>query len=158
MIACPACGLTLPDVPGPGHDYITASPACWARFNDSMALHYQDRAFWPAHGLLVDAYMVQHSTGDDPRARRSAVIHLAALHALLALRWPEPRVIALRGRLAKSSLPEPPPRRRPSRTIADVATDAGPERHLASVMTYAHAVLTDYAADLAAVLPLFEAA
>jgi hypothetical protein len=132
MIARPACGLPLPDVPDSVHGDITASPACPARSTDSMAQDGRDCAARPARGHPADAGGVRRSTGDGPRAPR--------------------------GRPAVSSLPAPPPQRRPSRTIADVATQGGPERSLAVTMTCARAAAGQCAAHRAAVLPRFEAA
>jgi hypothetical protein len=132
MIARPACGLALPDVPDAVHGRITAGPACRARSSDGTSRHGQDCAPRPGHGHPADAGRGRRSTGHGPRAPR--------------------------GRPAVSSLPAPPPQRRPSRTIADVATDGGPERPLAGVMTCAQAAGGQCAAHRAAVLPRFEAA
>ena len=35
---CPGCGLELEVVDGPTHDYIGASPACWALYGQVLAL------------------------------------------------------------------------------------------------------------------------
>ncbi|MCB1348185.1 MAG: hypothetical protein KDK11_05915 [Maritimibacter sp.] len=141
---CPGCQARFDPIDGPTHAYLTVSPACWARFGQALALHFSDYRFWPAHQLLTDAYVLQHSRGQDPRAVRSAHIHLAALYSQIGLGQPETRVVALRQALAGGDFQKPQPRwPRASVTMADVDLTS-PARHLASVRAFAQAVLTDW--------------
>lgn len=149
MRRCPVCGFEAPETDGPVHAYLTHSPECWARFNDSMALHYSDIAYWSAHQLLVDAYALQHSPGSDRRAIQSAGLHLAALvHAFENTPVRDDEAVRVRkglsGRDDLFELVEPYPTA--SMTIGSVVTDEGPEAHLVSVQAYARAVYEDWAA------------
>lgn len=81
--ACPGCGAVLPEREGPGHAYMTGSPACWAAFGRVVAAEYQEPARWPAHSLTVDAYAVQHPGDGSARAARSVGVHLLTLHFTL---------------------------------------------------------------------------
>ncbi len=145
MFACPGCGADFAPSPGPTHAYLSASAGCWACFNQSLALHYSDVAYWPAHQMLTDAYALQHSQGPDPRARRSAILHLTALYAQCALELPHGRIVPLRRALAAARIDDAlsiwP---RASVSIRDVATGDGPEAHLSSVVTYGKAVAADW--------------
>ena len=152
---CPGCGAEFPPLPGsiqgptqgPTHAYLSASAACWACFNQSMALHYGDRAYWPAHQMLTDAYALQHSQGPDPRARRSAVLHLVALYAQCALELPHERIVPLRRAIAAQRIEtelRPWPRARLS--IRDVVTGDGPQAHLDSVRAFGKGVAADWQA------------
>ena len=144
---CPGCGAGFAPVPGPTHAYLSASAACWACFNESMALHYGDRAYWPAHQMLTDAYALQHSQGPDPRARRSAVLHLVALYAQCALALPHDRIVPLRRAIAAQRIEtELSPWPSASLSIRDVATQDGPEAHLTSVLAFGKAVTADWRA------------
>ena len=143
---CPGCGFAATPVEGPVHAYLTQSAECWARFNLSMALHYSDFAYWPAHQMLTDAYALQHSRGDDRRLIQSAALHLAAL----VLQFGETdvdqnRVIRLRQVLShRDGLPVFDRWPEATVTIAAVAVDDGPEAHLRSVRAYAEQVHADW--------------
>ncbi|MEM0949939.1 MAG: DUF5946 family protein [Pseudomonadota bacterium] len=142
--ACSGCNGLFCAIDGPKHPYLTASAGCWARFGQSLALHYSDQRYWPAHQLLTDAYALQHSEGDDRRAIRSTHVHLAALFAQVCLEQPEARVVSLRRALSGfdyHKLPGAWPT--PSASIADVDVSE-PERHLATVATFARTVMTDW--------------
>jgi hypothetical protein len=80
---CPGCGALAPDIDGPAHRYIGASPGCWAIFGEVLAREYGDYRYWPVHQLTVDAYAVQHPGEPSPRAIRSVGVHLIGLHLLL---------------------------------------------------------------------------
>ena len=78
MTRCPACGFEG-TFDGPGHAYMSPSPACWASYGEVLAREYSDAGYWRSHRLLTDAYCGQHSIGEDRRARQSLWIHMAAL-------------------------------------------------------------------------------
>ncbi|MEM8575749.1 MAG: DUF5946 family protein [Pseudomonadota bacterium] len=143
-VPCPGCDGRFPRLEGPTHAYLTASPGCWARFGQALALHYSDHRYWPAHQLLTDAYSLQHSRGSDHRALRSAHVHLGALYAQLRLGQPEARVIAIRRALSECDFQELSYAwRAPSASIADVDLSE-PRAHLATVERFARAVLSDW--------------
>ncbi len=145
MEHCPGCTAVLAPITGPLHKYLTASAACWACFNESLALHYEDIAYWRAHQILTDAYCLQHSAGDDPRARRSAVLHFVALYAQCNLDLPEDRVVELRRAVAARRLDtafESWPR--PTTSILAVDITHGPVAHLETANVYGRAVCEDW--------------
>lgn len=143
-IACPACGH--PDDGGdparPTHAYMSASPACWARYGDVLAREYGDPAYWRTHRLLTDAYCGQHSISDDRRARQSLWIHLAALMLHFEDAAPEPRIVAFLRAAAKSEdfAHLPIPEASLGVRIDAVHAAASLESHHAAVAAYARAV------------------
>lgn len=76
---CGGCGATLPNVEGPVHRYLTASPACWAAYGAVLAREYGDRTYARLHRLSVDAYAVQHPGSATPEAVQSVAVHLCRL-------------------------------------------------------------------------------
>lgn len=143
-IVCKGCAGSFPEIDGPVHDYLTVSAGCWARFGQSLAMHYSDHHYWPAHQLLTDAYVLQHSRGSDRHSIRSVHVHLAALYAQLCLGHAEPRIIALRRALAEFDFkPLSTTWPVPGRSIETVDL-ASSEQHLATVRDYAWRVLKDW--------------
>ena len=142
--SCSGCNGKFAAINGPRHAYLTASPACWARFGQSLALHFSDYRFWPAHQRLTDGYYPQHSGGDDIRAIRSAHIHLASLYAQLVLGQAEDRIIALRKTIANRAFTSPI-KPWPAPTADLISVDLrDPSSHLKSVDLYAREVLADW--------------
>ncbi|MGI8829087.1 MAG: DUF5946 family protein [Candidatus Limnocylindria bacterium] len=83
---CPGCGATfLPRPDGAIHDYIGASPACWAAFGELLAREFQDPAYGWIHRHTVDVYTVQHPGINDRRQRQSVALHLIGLDQWLEL-------------------------------------------------------------------------
>jgi hypothetical protein len=81
VVTCPECGSPVPDVDAPVHALVPAAPGCWSAFTAVQQENLQRLGQARAHGTIVDAYLAQHP-GDgngDPRARRSAVLHLMGL-------------------------------------------------------------------------------
>lgn len=141
---CEGCAGCFPDIDGPGHDTLTVSAGCWARFGQALALHYSDHRYWLAHQLLTDAYVLQHSMGDDRRSIRAVHVHLAALYAQLCLGQTEARVIALRRALSEFAFNRPGhPWPSPGQSILAVDLSAA-DKHLATVKDYARHVLEDW--------------
>lgn len=65
---CAGCGATVPRSDGPTHEYIGASPGCWAIFT---ALG--------TNQLIVDAYAAQHPGTPSRRSIQSVAVHLISL-------------------------------------------------------------------------------
>jgi len=130
---------------GPTHASLTASAGCWARFGQAVALQYADLRYWPAHQILTDAYMLQHSGGTGQSSVRSAHVHLASLYARVCLGQAEARVIALRRALAAFDFNPFPAWPEPGTSIASVAFPE-PTAHVESAEVYATAVLDDWKA------------
>lgn len=145
VTTCAGCGARIPHTDYPTHAYLSASPACWLRFNDVLSLHYSNALHWPAHQRLTDAYTLQHSDGDDRRARRSAVVHLVALAYQVESDVADSDVVAVRRGVAKTAtLPILKPPRMYSSTIVDVSPTEVPGAHYASVENFAGAVWEDW--------------
>ena len=102
--ACVGCGAMVPDLEGPTHRYIGASPGCWAAYGRLSEKEASDFRFMRYHQLTVDAYCVQHPGEPSPQSIRSVAVHLVGLHLQLeretptaARRWTErPRPSAAR--------------------------------------------------------------
>jgi len=78
---CPGCKTLVPavDGPGPTHEYMRASPGCWALFGEVTARQYADVRYRAGGLQMVDAYAVQHPGVPERRASQSVRIHLVSL-------------------------------------------------------------------------------
>lgn len=145
---CSGCKAILPATDGPTHDYMEASPACYALFNKLLACEYSDTALLPYHRLTVDTYAVQHP-GDYSQRRQiqSVGLHLARL--CLQLSHPtlpkETNDIMLNLGPHKASLIALPPPASFSMTVKDVADHAGQIAHSTKVKEWAAATWQDWA-------------
>lgn len=83
MRPCPGCGLAYPASDGSAHPYIGASPACWARYGELLALEYGDASLMRWHRLTVDAYAAQHPGVPERRSAQSVHVHLTGLYLVL---------------------------------------------------------------------------
>jgi hypothetical protein len=79
---CEGCGLLLPDIQGPTHEYMLSSPACWKMYGEVLAREYSDQKYFEIHRLTLDAYAVQHPGNQDRRAIQWVNIHLASLYLI----------------------------------------------------------------------------
>jgi hypothetical protein len=134
MIRCVGCGGEVPDVDGPTHAYIEASPGCWELFGE-LGVRFVPGA--PSSVVHVgDAYAVQHPGGAerDRRQRQSVAVHLIALCLLHESALPPEEAIPVRRRALEVVLPRfgladwpylTPPAPQPSVTAVDLylATD-----------------------------------
>lgn len=151
---CPGCGAELDPEQGPTHDYMTASPACYARFTTLLAHEYSDPALLATHRLSVDTYAVQHpGDGSERRMVQSVGLHLARLcvqlddHAADRPRGPEATnevMLGLSGQKASLIWLDPP--KRFTLTVADVVPYAGGAEHPARVIAWAKATWADWSA------------
>jgi hypothetical protein len=93
---CIGCGALVPDVDGPTHAYLDASPGCWELFGQILAREYREfrhpmadrREVRLSVRLTVDAYAVQHPgvsgrSARDRRAIHSVAVHLISLYLVL---------------------------------------------------------------------------
>ena len=80
---CPGCGALVPDIDGPTHRYLGASPGCWAVYGEVLEKEYGDYRYWPVHRLTVDAYAVQHPGKPSPQTIQSVAVHLISLYLVL---------------------------------------------------------------------------
>ena len=81
-IACPGCGALGPDVDGPTHRYIGASPGCWALYGEVLARAYGDVRYASGQAV-VDAYAAQHPGTPSPQSIQSVAVHLIRLRLQL---------------------------------------------------------------------------
>jgi hypothetical protein len=77
--ACPGCGVVLPAVDGPRHDYIGSSAACWAKFGELLAVEFENPSYFAVHQLTVDTYAAQHPGEPSRRSTQSVTLHLITL-------------------------------------------------------------------------------
>lgn len=77
---CPDCGIVLPAVQGSTHEYLGASPSCWALYGEVLAREYGDPGLMQIHRLTVDAYAAQHPGRPGRRSTQSVWVHLAGLY------------------------------------------------------------------------------
>ena len=71
--ACAGCGAMVPRSDGPTHEYIGASPGCWAIFGEVSARGSA------VDQLRVDAYAAQHPGVPSRRSIQSVAVHLISL-------------------------------------------------------------------------------
>jgi hypothetical protein len=93
---CPGCQALLPEVDGPTHRYLGASPACWAIYTAMSSGGEPPLALGPWNGLLVDAYAAQHPGEPSDQAIQSVAVHLLALYGVLAKGLGVDRVLWIR--------------------------------------------------------------
>jgi hypothetical protein len=98
--ACVGCGAMVPNVEGPTHRYIGASPGCWTAYGKLSEKEAADFRFMRYHQLTVDAYCAQHPGEPSPQAIRSVAVHLVALHLQLERETPIEGLYAARQRVA----------------------------------------------------------
>lgn len=135
----------MPDVEGPTHRYIGASPGCWAEYGRLLEREYGDYArYAPIHRLTVDAYAAQHP-GDlaVPQAVQSVAVHLIRLCLQLELGLPHERandaMIRISSRTREFAHLEPPSN--PGwLTVLDVIGAIEPEDHTRRVRRWAASV------------------
>jgi hypothetical protein len=154
LTACIGCGALVPDVDGPTHRYIGASPGCWAIFNVVSARHYANPALGAAHQDLVDAYAAQHPGTPSPQSIQSVTVHLISLCLAFEHGYqPHQRIAALqtatrwRDQYTWLEPPVPPY----VYTILDVENAADVAGQIAQTRRWAHAVWDAWAEYHAAI-------
>ena len=80
---CFGCGALVPKENGPTHQYIGASPGCWAIFSELLAKENEEYHHPPVHRLTVDTYAAQHPGSPSKKSIQSVAIHLIGLHLML---------------------------------------------------------------------------
>ena len=71
LITCRGCGALVPDIDGPTHAYLGASPGCWAAWGAFQARSFASPAIAAVQPLAVDVYAVQHPGLAERRAIQS---------------------------------------------------------------------------------------
>ena len=98
--ACVGCGALVPDIEGPTHRYIGASPGCWAAYGRLSERETSDFRYMRHHQLTVDAYCVQHPGEPSSQSIRSVAVHLVGLHLQLERETPTEGLYTARQRIA----------------------------------------------------------
>ena len=119
VMSC-VCGVRLPRAQVPTHPYVPASSGCWEAFGLLQVDEYERFGYSTHHGLIVDAYMASHPDPRDPRNRRSVMLHLCGLHAMLELGFSTERRIALLQMLAHREAPALMWSAPPARTVVEM--------------------------------------
>jgi len=90
----------VPEVDGPTHRYIGASPGCWAAYGKLSEKEADDFRYMRSHQMTVDAYCAQHPGTPSPQAIRSVAVHLVGLHLQLEREPSTEGLYAARQRIA----------------------------------------------------------
>ena len=80
-VQCIGCRGAVPDVVGPSHEYMRASPGCWQIYNELIANTLTEPRTPLERWHHVDCFAVQHPGGaqQDRRQRQSVAVHLISL-------------------------------------------------------------------------------
>jgi Family of unknown function (DUF5946) len=147
-VACPGCGVELPELDGPAPAHLGASPACWALYARLLVREYGDLADGLVHRLTVATYAVQHPDGSRHRSPESTALQLIALCLVLE------RGASAQGTttLLASVLEQPPafpwlepPRPNGTLNVSDVAAARTPAEHARLVVQWARDVWSSWA-------------
>ena len=129
LLACPGCGALVPDLSGPTHAYIGASPGCWAAWGEVQARSFASPPIAAVQPLAVDVYAVQHPGLAERRAIQSVWVHLVSLCLILENgRSPAEGIRAKQLLLAGARVFDrlEPPTAGYSMTVLDIAVVADP--------------------------------
>jgi hypothetical protein len=147
-IACAGCGALVPDVPGPTHRYVCASPGCWAIYCEVLACEYADSRYGWVHRLTVDAYSAQHPGTPSPQSIQSVAVHLIGLHLVLERGYStdQAREAVRRATAEKGAFRWlEPPGSLGSVTVMDVYRARDPAEHMGWVERWAGSVWESWA-------------
>jgi hypothetical protein len=143
QIPCIGCGALVPDIDGPTHRYIGASPGCWAIFGEVVAREFSDYRYARVHLLTVDAYALQHSGTPSPQSIQSVAIHLISLYLAFERGYDLQRATKAMQRAATRK-PHfrwlDPPASPGDITVMDIYQARGPDEHVQRVEGWARAV------------------
>jgi hypothetical protein len=129
----------VPDVDGPTHRYLGASPGCWALYGELLAAELLDRERAQMQRLTINAYAVQHPGRAGPQTSQSVWIHLVGLCLVLERGLPADRTTGLMARLAgqrRSYRWLKPPESRGATTILDVRAAVGLDAYDSAVAAW----------------------
>ncbi|MBN1898895.1 MAG: hypothetical protein JW827_08970 [Spirochaetes bacterium] len=83
-IHCIGCHAEVPDINEPAHEYIGASPGCWAIYTSILKKQYGEYGYPELeHRLTVDTYAVQHPGKPSKKSIQSVAVHLISLYYIL---------------------------------------------------------------------------
>ena len=140
---CYGCGAQVPKSNGPTHEYIGASPGCWAVFGEVLSKEYEEYDYPPVHRLTVDTYAAQHPGSPSKQTIQSVAVHLIGLHLMLDLTFDAYKTSKALNKAAGTSQDYrwlEPPGTLGSLTILDVHGAEDLKDHTDRVHIWAHAV------------------
>lgn len=151
-VCCVGCSGQVPDVIGPTHAYMQASPGCWQVYGELNAWAYAVPAIPVLHTHSVDCYAVQRPGGaeHDRRQRQSIAVHLISLCLLLEFDQPASAAAERRGRTSRIVLGQlqlqdwpylPAPSHLGAVTAADVHASSELQRYVARLQEWTRATL-----------------
>ena len=98
---CTWCGLVTEKIEGPTHEYLAATPGCWAKFGEILAREYENFEYMAVHNLTADAYALQHPGVEEPRTVSSANVHLVSLYAYFEKNIPVHELSQIKQKITK---------------------------------------------------------
>ncbi len=150
-IRCVGCGALVPDIDGPTHRYIGASPGCWQIHGEVQAKVYQEYRS-PVAQMVTDTYCVQHPGVPGPQSSQSVAVHLMSLCMVLECGMPPARMPRILPQFTHKGYPWlEPPTDPGALTIVDVAAARDLAEHTRLVKAWAQAVWEAWAAHHATV-------
>lgn len=141
---CPGCGIATETGSAltPAHEYLGASPGCWALHNELHAKQYEGfGALTPVR--VIDAYAVQHPGIPERRAIQSVNAHLVALYLQLERNYDGTRVNTALQRVLKFAdqfVWLEPPALNGTFTVADILKAETAEEQAQAIETYAREI------------------
>ena len=85
---CSGCGVDLEFIVGPTDPYQCSTAACWATYNQLMAIDFAGTGYFAVHRLVNDTYMSQHPSNISRASIQSVWVHLVALYLTLEKQLP----------------------------------------------------------------------
>jgi len=136
----------VPDINGPTHRYMGASPGCWALYS-KLSEEAGDFRYMRSHQLTVEAYCAQHPGVPSPQAVRSVAVHLVGLHLQLERGLPTQELYVARQRVATLGKQGKlglrwldPPASRGAVTVLDTFAAKDPVEHMRRAQGWAESV------------------
>lgn len=152
---CPGCGLELEqgDTPGPTHEYLGASPSCWALYSELHAKQYEGFGAL-TRVRVIDAYAVQHPGVPERRAIQSVNAHLVALYLQVEKGYDARVNVALQRvlRYADQFVWLEPPTPNGTMTVAEILKAETPQEQAEAIEAYARDIWRAWQGHRATVL------
>ncbi len=151
---CCGCAALVPDIDGPIHPYIGASPGCWAIYGEVLAKEYGEYRHPFVHRLTVDAYAAQHPGMPSRQSIQSVAIHLISLFLIIERRFDFAKITEAIRRALKHRdrfVWLEPPASLGDITILDVQKARSLKEHIRRVQKWAESVWEAWAPHHAAI-------
>lgn len=126
----------MPDIDGPTHAYIGASPGCWQIYGEVLAREY-GAGVAAMNRMTVDAYCVQHPGLPERRQRQSVAVHLMRLCLMLERGVSNERAARIITTFTRKEYPWLEPPAAYEMTVLDVVGARDDAEHVARVDRWA---------------------